>query len=122
MDTQEIFEIEQVDDVVIVTVCSEIGNFSCADAMSELDTEVAQRHASASLSAVLVDFSNVDYFGSMMLETLRHIWMTVRDSGGKLAICGCNPVCHEVFELSHFTSIWSIYETQEEALANLKGE
>ncbi len=76
-----------------------------------------------SLEAVLVgakkvalDFTALDYISSAGLRVLLGAAKQLRASGGMLGMFGLNQSVREVFEISGFSSILSVYESEAEAL------
>jgi anti-anti-sigma factor len=65
---------------------------------------------------VLLDFSALDYISSAGLRVLLGAAKQLRGSGGTLAMFGLNQSVREVFEISGFSSILSVYKSETEAL------
>ncbi len=67
---------------------------------------------------IVLDLSNVSFFGSSFIEVLFRIWNRVNgQEGGKFGICGLTPYCKEVLEVTHLDRLWGIFETKAEALS-----
>ena len=77
--------------------------------------------ASADPPRLLVDLSQVEFFGSSFIELLFRVWHRMKaKEGGIFGICGLNPYCSEVLEVTHLNQLWSIYSTREEALKQMQ--
>lgn len=70
---------------------------------------------------VVVDLSHVDFFGSSFIEILFRLWSRVNSRQGRFALCGLSPYCREVIEVTNLNTLWSIYETVDEAVAGVSG-
>ncbi|TNF32424.1 MAG: anti-sigma factor antagonist [Deltaproteobacteria bacterium] len=89
-----------------------------------LDTKTAPA-AETAIGAILdqgrnhlvVDFSEVDYIASSGLRVLLSTMKRLKKSKGKMFLCGMNPTVREVFDISGFSGIFKILDTQADALA-----
>lgn len=68
-------------------------------------------------SAVVVDCAGMEYISSAGLRVLLMAAKQARSAGGQLALATLQDNPREVFEISGFAAIFSIYPTLEEALA-----
>jgi len=65
----------------------------------------------------ILDLSHVDFFGSSFIETMFRVWNRIQGTAdGKFAICGLQPYCQEVLNITNLTSVWPTYPTREEAI------
>jgi anti-sigma B factor antagonist len=106
--------------VTVVTLGPEYENLE----ETELETlkvallEVAER---ADPPIVVLDFSQLRFFGSALIEALFRAWNHLKTRpGGRLALCGLSGYCREVVEITHLDQLWSIFETRDEAVRSLK--
>jgi anti-anti-sigma factor len=65
---------------------------------------------------ILVDFSKLDFVSSAGLRVLLSTAKRLESSGGELRICGLNETVGEIFEISGFDTILSVFGTNEDAL------
>jgi anti-sigma B factor antagonist len=65
---------------------------------------------------VLIDFEALDYISSAGLRVLLATAKKLRGSSGKLHMCSLNEMVTEVFEISGFSTIFSVFTTESEAL------
>lgn len=65
---------------------------------------------------VVVDLSDVSYFGSVFLALLLRCHKFVRNAGGEMVLCGASPTAAELLRITALDTIWAIYDTREEAL------
>lgn len=69
---------------------------------------------------VLVDLSNVKFFGSSFIEVLFGLWHKLDSRGGtaaRLSLCGLTSYCAEVLSVTHLDSLWPAYPDRRTALA-----
>ena len=97
-------------DIHIVAVIGSLDSTTSPEAQKSLDAVVA------GAKKVLLDFSQLDYISSAGLRVLLGAAKQLRASGGKLGMFGLNQSVREVFEISGFSSILSIYPSEAEAL------
>lgn len=97
-------------DIHIVAVTGSLDSGTSPEAQKSLDAVVA------GAKKVLLDFSQLDYISSAGLRVLLGAAKQLRASGGKLGMFGLNQSVREVFEISGFASILSIYPSEAEAL------
>ena len=65
---------------------------------------------------IVVDLKNTDYISSGGLRVFLATLKELRMEGGSLKLCCLNPAVLKIFKLAGFTSIFSIYATEQEAL------
>lgn len=66
---------------------------------------------------VLVDLENVSFVASSGLRVLLKHAQRLQAAGGELRLCSANATVADVFQMSGFDSIISVYETREQAEA-----
>ena len=92
---------------------------SIAGSLDSTTSPEAQKSLTAMLAGakkVALDFSELDYISSAGLRVLLGAAKQLRASGGKLGMFGLNQSVREVFEISGFATILSIYKSEAEAL------
>jgi anti-sigma B factor antagonist len=70
-------------------------------------------------AGVIVDLSQVSYFGSVFLSLLLRCHKLVKQQGGEMVLCGVSPRARELLEVTALDTIWAIYDTREEAISAL---
>jgi anti-sigma B factor antagonist len=66
---------------------------------------------------VILDFSSVQYISSGGLRVLLATAKKLRGSGESFALCALNPEVTKILTLAGFTTIFSIYPSEGEAIA-----
>ena len=68
---------------------------------------------------IVVDLSDVSYFGSVFLALLLRCHKYVKSRGGELVLCGASKLASELLRVTALDTIWAIYDTQDDALEAL---
>jgi len=80
----------------------------------------AEEHLQALLddgkTKILVDFSTLDYISSAGLRVLLSTSKKLRSSGGEIRLCSLNETVAEIFDMSGFSTILSVFPGAAEAL------
>jgi len=97
-------------DIHIVGITGSLDSTTSPEAQKSLDAVVA------GAKKVVLDFSQLDYISSAGLRILLGAAKQLRASGGKFGMFGLNQSVKEVFEISGFSSILSVYQSEAEAL------
>lgn len=67
------------------------------------------------VSQMLIDFSKVPYIASSGLRVLLKVAQRLGKDGGKLHVCCLNEIVLEVFEVSGFDKIFSVFSDSDQA-------
>jgi anti-anti-sigma factor len=67
----------------------------------------------------VLNLGGLEYVSSAGLRSILGNYKKVKAGGGKLLLCGLGSSVKEVFEISGFASIFQVFNTPENALANL---
>jgi anti-anti-sigma factor len=81
--------------------------------------EKLMKDIEANQSSVVADFSGLEYISSSGLRVLLVVMKKLTASGNKLILCGLRENIKEIFEISGFIDIFTIYANQDEALNSL---
>ena len=68
---------------------------------------------------VVLDFSGLDYISSAGLRVLLGAAKHLRASGGTLGMFWLNQSVREVFEISGFSTILSVYQSEADAIGGM---
>jgi len=69
---------------------------------------------------LMVDFSHLDYISSAGLRVLLMTAKRLKNANGKIVLCALKENVREVFDLAGFSTIFSIYPSQQEACQALQ--
>ena len=70
-------------------------------------------------TAIVVDFSGVDFMTSTGLGVLVWFSKRVKEVDGKIALCALNDDIQDIFDTVGFTAFFDIHQSADEALASL---
>jgi len=98
-------------DIHIVAIAGSLDSTTAPEAQKSLDAVLA------GANKVVLDFSELDYISSAGLRVLLGAAKKLRASGETLRMFGLNQSVREVFEISGFSAILSVYPSEAEALA-----
>ena len=97
------------------TILSLAGRIDTATA-PELEQAI-NREIDGGHRKILLDFSGVSYISSGGLRVLLATAKKLKNAGDKFGICGLSAEVLKILKLAGFTSIFSIYPSEGEALA-----
>lgn len=69
-------------------------------------------------SALIIDCSNLGYISSSGLRIFLILQKRVSANGGRLMLCSMQPGIREIFDISGFSNIFSIFHDLDQALAS----
>ncbi len=116
----EYFQIKHHGDVAVVIPSPEV---------EQLPESLMQPAASMLLtplkenppSHVIVDLAGVRYFGSAFITLLLRLHLISKKQGSELILCGVNSRVRELLKTTALDTLWALYETRQEALAEIGG-
>jgi anti-anti-sigma factor len=101
------------------------GEVKVVSLSGELDTNTAPDAAScfnelleSGTLKILVNFEKLEYTSSAGLRVLLEVGQRLEEAEGKLKVCCLNDTVEEVFDMSGFTMLLNVCESEEEALAS----
>jgi anti-anti-sigma factor len=115
MSTPKTFSAETEGQTLIVVPLVNVSGLAEKDVKPELDHLLKQLEETA-LRNVVVDFAQISYFGTTMLEVLHRIWNCVRQAGGRMALCNVSAMQREVLHVAAFDTLWPICSSRHEAI------
>ncbi|HCS51070.1 STAS domain-containing protein [Rubinisphaera sp.] len=115
MKNQEDFRLEWHGDVVVVTPASNIESMNW-DLIEQAADLIMAPLRDQEVPLVIVDLSEVGYFGSVFLALLLRCHKFVKSRGGELVLCGASEMAAELLRITALDTLWAIYDTRDEAL------
>jgi anti-sigma B factor antagonist len=104
-----------INNVPIVSVSGRIDGTTSKDLETILNELIDQ-----SKSEIVLDLEGVVYISSVGLRVLLATQKKVRPKKGDVKLVSLQPFVREVFEMTGFTKLFSIYPNQGEALSGIK--
>lgn len=98
-------------EVTIVQLDGNLDTNTAPDAQAHFDGLADGGH-----TLIVVDFGTLNYISSAGLRVLLATAKKLKGMGGQLRMFGLNDTVHEVFEISGFSTIFSVFATEAEAL------
>lgn len=69
---------------------------------------------------LVLDFANVEFFGSSFIEVLFRVWKRLQQRGGGFALVNVSTYCREVLKTTNLDSLWPVCATVDDAVKLLK--
>jgi anti-anti-sigma factor len=104
-------------DTVVLAPAGRIDHGSAEDFKSALRPHLET--CAAGQDQLILDLSGVDYISSAGLRVLMLARKQTKAQGGTLVVAGLRNVVKEIFEISRFTVVFTIFETVRDALASI---
>jgi anti-anti-sigma factor len=90
--------------------------------LESVGQELLQAAVAAEPPLVVIDLSQTEFFGSGFIEVLFRVWNRIQQKpGGKLSLCGLQPYCREVLEVTHLDKLWPLHAARADAVKALRG-
>ncbi|QDU59693.1 Anti-sigma-F factor antagonist RsfB [Planctomycetes bacterium Pan216] len=115
------FRIERHGDVAVVVPSSEVESLQW-ELIEEAADLVVAPISQMEVPMVVIDLSEVEFFGSVFLSLLLRTWKSVYQQGGTMVLCGVSQRARELLKLTALDTLWAIYETREEAMQVLQAD
>jgi anti-anti-sigma factor len=115
----KIFGIRKVGSTVVVTPNGGGNAFRYHDLHRESNS-VRDLLGKPEVGHLVINLSQMDYFGSEFIGSLVSMAREVRVHGGKAVICSANDQMKEVLRNMSIFKLWPYFETEQEALAELE--
>src|SRR5216684_9219760 len=114
----ESFRVERHGDVAVIIPASEV------ESMSETLIQQAAEIVLAPLrqdppAGLVIDLSEVKFFGSVFISFLLKCHMLVKKHGSEVVLAGTSDRIRELLHLTALDTLWAIYDTQSQAVESL---
>ena len=108
-------EVRTKDGVTIVTLVPRFDAYTASEVEAELKDLIAKGNRE-----IICDFSKTDYVASAGLRVLLSSAKSLKSVSGQILLCCLKSYVRETFDISGFTQIFKIFNSEEEALQSLK--
>ena len=105
---------ESLDNILIVSLEGKLQSSNAAETEAEILKRLGQHNL------LLLDLGLLDYISSAGLRVVLVAAKRLKQSAGKMVLCGIRPSIREVFDISGFLTILDVVENREQALARLQ--
>jgi anti-anti-sigma factor len=114
------FRVERHGDIAVVIPSPEV------ESMNENLIQQAAQMVLAPLkedppAGIVIDLSQVQFFGSVFLSFLLRCHMLAKKRGSEMVLAGSSERTLELLHLTALDTLWALYSTREEALQALGG-
>ena len=72
-------------------------------------------------AGIIIDLSQVSYFGSVFLSFLLRCHMLAKKQGSEIVLAGASEPARELLHLLDLETLWALYVTRQEAIEALSG-
>lgn len=115
------FRIERHGEIAVVTPSAKV------EEMHETLIEQAARLVVQSLredppAGIVVDLSQVNYFGSVFVSFLLRCHALAKKSGSEIVLAGASEPARELLHLLDLETLWALYDDRQEAIAALSAD
>jgi anti-anti-sigma factor len=119
-ESQEDFQLEWHGNVVLIRPASNVESMRW-DLIEQAAEIVMAPLRDQEVPMIVVDLSDVSYFGSVFLALLLRCHKYVKSRGGELVLSGASKMATELLRVTALDTLWAIYDTKEEAIDALAG-
>ena len=108
-------QIERHGDIAIIVPTADVEAMQW-DLIEQAADIVLQPLKKEPANGVIVDLSQVAYFGSVFLSLLLRCHKLVKQQGNEMVLCGASERARELLKLTALDTLWAIYQDRDEAL------
>jgi len=112
MIAQQVFQIEDIGDVTVVSVL-------CSSITSKVAEELMGYKMFPKGKKLILDLSNLSYLGSVGIGVLVVYLKRINEHNGRLAIAGLDEECKKVINICKLTDKFDLYPDVASALESL---
>jgi anti-anti-sigma factor len=112
------FAAERAGDVLIVALGQRLDSLGDSDVLKE-QTTLLKEVREPTIRAVIFDFANVEYFNSLVLNTLCDVWKHLRERKAKMALCNLSEVGAEILSKCRLDVLWHPHSSRLSAIEAL---
>jgi anti-anti-sigma factor len=112
------FALERAGDLLVVVLGQSLDSLCGSDLLEER-TILLEESRDPAIGAVVFDFANVEYFDSLLLDTLCQVWTHLRKRERKMALCNLSEVGDQILRTSRLDALWHLHPSRLNALEAL---
>ena len=98
-------------DIKVIAFTGNLDTNTAPDAEKEINALIEN-----GATKILINFENLGYISSAGLRLLLRTGKQLKSREGSLRICSLNVTVKEVFDMSGFSMLFNIFETESEAM------
>jgi anti-sigma B factor antagonist len=114
----ESFHVERHGDIAVIIPASEVESMpeNLIQQAAEIVLAPLKKEPPAGL---VIDLSQVKFFGSVFISFLLKCHMLVKKHGSEVVLAGASERIRELLHLTALDTLWALYDTRGEALSAL---
>lgn len=117
----KVFVTQREGETLIVVPQSDGLGFRHADVQIEAN-QIRRSLSQTDVRHLVVDLSELDYFGSEVIGVFITMAREATNRGGKAALCNASPKMRQVLENMKLFNLWPHFDSRAEAVAAVGGE
>ncbi|MGE4296612.1 MAG: anti-sigma factor antagonist [Desulfovibrionaceae bacterium] len=110
-------DIKQVGTCTVARVMAESIDYTVCDAFKQMALAEVENKEKPCL---ILNLEKVTFMDSMTIGALVTLKKTITQQGGKFGLCALHPYVVQIVRVVTLNTIFNIYETEEQALADLR--
>ena len=114
------FKVTRHGDIAVITPSPEVESMNEA-VIQQAAQMVIDTLKSDPPAGIVIDLSQVSYFGSVFLSFLLRCHMRARQQGSEIVLAGTSDRVRELLRLTALDTLWALYKTRAEAMEALAG-
>lgn len=119
MQHLKIFQVERLNDTLVVKPRGEGSVFRYQDLHLETNVVRSQLSQTPPLRGLIIDLSEMEYFGSEFIGSLVSLLRETRVRKAKGCFCAASPQMLQILQNMSLFKLWPHFATREEAQAEL---
>jgi anti-sigma B factor antagonist len=80
---------------------------------------VCEKYLNEGSRYIVVDMAGLEYISSMGLRSFLSLAQQTKKKGGAVLLCGMHGLVREVFDMTHVTPLFRLFDTSEAAIRSL---
>ena len=116
--TSESFRVQRHGDIAVITPAPEVESMP-ENLIQQAAEIVLAPLRKAPPAGLVIDLSQVKFFGSVFISFLLKCHMLARRHGSEVVLAGATPRARELLHLTALDTLWAIYDRLDEALEAL---
>ena len=121
LDHLKIFRAAQTGDILVIQPHGDASAFRYQDLHQEANA-IRAALGKPGVSHLVIDLSQLNYFGSEFIGSLVSMAREVRNRRGKATMCAATEQMLEVLQNMSLFKLWPYFDTQPEAIAFIQRE
>lgn len=118
MQHLKIFKVELLDNTLVVMPHGDGSSFRYNELHIESNA-VRARLAKTDVRNLVIDLSDMEYFGSEFIGSLISMMRETKSRGGKSCFCSATPQMLQILKNMSLFKLWPYFDTRDEAITSL---